>query len=102
MPRTYVKKGKAPLYTADDVANAVRDVENEKMTYRQVKELYGVPILVIFNRIKGRKTSLDRMGAGRPQTLPVEVEKSISDAIVIRSKMGYPVDKDELKKLVGE
>lgn len=56
MPRTYVRKGNGPNYTVDDVLIAVTDVQNKNLTYRQAEETHGVPISVIYHRIKGRKS----------------------------------------------
>ncbi|KAK9720646.1 hypothetical protein QE152_g21928 [Popillia japonica] len=102
MPRTYIKKRSGPDYSLADVAAAVHDVENRNCTYRQASERYGVPVAVIYNRINGRKVSLEKLGAGRSIALSLETEEQIVLCLKARSLIGFPCDKEELKDLVGE
>lgn len=103
MPRTYIRKKPVPSYSSDDVHHhAVNDVENSNCTYREAEQRYGVPISVIFHRIKGRKIPLIKMGAGRPQVLNADIEKQIAMCLIARAQIGYPSDKAELKQLVAE
>lgn len=102
MVRHYDRKKCQPSYSLDDIGNAVQDVINKNSTYREAEIKYGVPISVIYHRIKGRKIDLDRRGAGRPPTLSKDVENNITKCLVARSRMGYPCDKKELLSLVAE
>lgn len=102
MPRTYVKKKEPPRYTLEDLGRAVDDVTNKKKTFRQASEYYGVPIAVIFHRIKGRKVPLDKMGGGVAKALPDRLEDHLVNCLKTRSRMGHPCHKEELKLLVGE
>ncbi|KAF6209815.1 hypothetical protein GE061_015566 [Apolygus lucorum] len=102
MPRTYVRKTAPPSYTVDDVTHAVHDILNGNLTYLAAAEQYSVPKTVLFNRIKGRKTNIDKLGAGRPTDLPKEVEETLVQCLIARAKMGYPCDKKEVKELVQE
>lgn len=52
------------LYSSNFGGGCTRHFKPNK-TYREAQQYYGVPIAVIFNRIKGRKKSLDRMGTLR-------------------------------------
>lgn len=98
MPRTYINK-KTKGYSPDDVIKAVNDVINKTRTYRQAQEYYGVPLSLIYHRIKGRKVPIERIGAGRPTALPLSVEQQIANCLIARSQIGYPSDKNELKAL---
>lgn len=74
MPRAYTKKKSGPVYTVCDVQKAVADVVSGLKTYRQASLEYKVPSTVLFNRIKGRKTSINHLGAGRQCDLTQQVE----------------------------
>lgn len=102
MPRNYKRKTPGPSYSLDDLNNAINDVKNGNMTYRQAAQHYGVPFTNIFNRIKGRKVSHDRLGGGRSPDLPPHVESDLANCLIARSQMGFPCDKRELKQLVQE
>lgn len=75
---------------------------NKKTTYREAEEKYKIPKSVIFQRINGRKSSLDAIGWGRAPSLPKATEDEIVKCIITRANMGLPCDKHELKELVGE
>uniref|UniRef100_A0A6P7F9H0 Uncharacterized protein LOC114327114 n=1 Tax=Diabrotica virgifera virgifera TaxID=50390 RepID=A0A6P7F9H0_DIAVI len=102
MPRTYIKKKQPPTYSLEDIERAVNDIKNGNTTYRQAKERYGIPISVIFHRIKGRKVYLYRIGVGRPTVLSPEAEKQITTCLIARAPIGFPCNKEELKQLVSE
>ncbi|XP_031328129.1 uncharacterized protein LOC116159312 [Photinus pyralis] len=42
------------------------------------------------------------MGAGRPPVLNPDIEKQIATCLIARAQIGFPCDKEELKKLVSE
>jgi len=67
-----------------------------------VSEIYGVPISVIFNSIKGRKTPMDCKSTGRVSVLPKACEQQIEKCLIARIRMGHPCGKNEVKHLVGE
>lgn len=102
MPRKYVKKRQESAYTLEDLLKAVSDVKEKRKTYREASNFYSIPVSVIFNRIKGRKIPLDKMGAGAPTCLPSRIENHIVNCIIARSRIGYPCDKEELFNLVGQ
>lgn len=103
MPRNYVRKRAAPSYNADDIFRAVESVQNKIKTYRQAQEHYGVPISVIYHRIKGRHISIEKCGIrGRSTALSKDIELQIVNCLLARAHIGYPVDKQELKTLVGD
>lgn len=102
MPRTYIRKKQPPNYSLTDMQHAVNDIQNGNISYRQAKDRYGIPISVLYHRIKGRKIPLDRMGAGRPTVLNNDVEKQIATCLIARAQIGFPCDKEELKQLVSE
>lgn len=91
-----------PSYRLEDLARAVSDVENKNKTFRQAEEFYGVPKAVIYHRLKGRKVSVDKMGAGRAPCLPTEVEMELENCIKAKSRMGCPCTKDDVKGIVAE
>ncbi|KAF2887388.1 hypothetical protein ILUMI_18785, partial [Ignelater luminosus] len=86
----------------EDVLRAMNDVQNKNCTFREAENRYGVPIAVIYNRIKGRKTHIEKMGAGCPPVFNSDTEGLITTCLIARSQIGYPVDKEELKNLVVE
>lgn len=102
MPRTYIRKKSAPIYTQEDIANAVSDVQNKNCSYRDAEARYGVPISVIYHRINGRKVPIEKMGAGRKPVLNENIEKQIVVCLIARAQIGYPCDKEELKSLVSD
>lgn len=102
MPRNYKKKREGPSYSTEDCAHAVEDVINRNKTYREAENYYGVPKAVIYNRISGRKTAMNVTRPGRSQVLSPEIENEIAECLIVRSKMGLPCDKAELRQLVGE
>ena len=101
MPRVYIRK-RETKYTLTDLQKAVKDVKENKKTYRQAEEAYNVPISVIYHRIKGRKVDINRIGAGVSKVLPARVEEHIAACLKTRAQMGLPVIKEELKNLVKE
>lgn len=102
MPRNYKKKTVGPSYSLEDLARAVSDVENKNKTFRQAEEFYSIPKAVIYHRIKGRKVSVHKMGAGRAPCLPPEVEIELENCIKAKSRMGCPCTKDDVKNIVAE
>lgn len=100
MPQVYIRK-RQTKYTLTDLQKAVKDVEENKKTYRQAEEAYNVPISVIYHRIKGRKVDINRMGAGVSKVLPARVEVHIASCHKT-PQMDLPVIKEELKNLVKE
>lgn len=101
MTRQYIRKTTGPNYSKEDLANAVRDVENKNLTYRAAAERYNVPISVISQRLHGRMTAIEA-NRGRKQTFNQETEKKIVDCLVARANAGYPCDKDELLNLIQQ
>lgn len=102
MPRTYIKKRPPPLYTAEDLGRAVEDILNRNKTYQQVEDEYHVPKAVVFNRIKGRKNAIDKLGSGRTQSFSVDDERDLENCIRARARMGIPCDKENVKQVVTE
>jgi len=100
--RNYVKKRPSPKYTVEDVERVVNSVKGQRCTYAQASEEYKISISVIFQRIKGRKTAMNCLNAGRCSALTTESENVIEKCLLARSQMGQPCDKDELKDLVCE
>lgn len=64
------------------------DIENKNLTYRGAQEKYGVPISVIFHRMKGRKVSLENNDAGRKPVLSLSDENQIEKFIIARYRLG--------------
>lgn len=102
MPRKYIKKKNVPAYSIPHIQAAVCEIINKTMTYKEAEAHYGVPTTVIFNRIAGRKNKIDAVGQGRHPVLSKEVEDEIAKCLNTRSRMGYPCDKEEMKRLTGE
>lgn len=102
MPRNYVRKTNGPVYSKEDLINAVNYIQNRNKSYREAKNFYHVPILVISQRINGRKTSLDSSGRGRKTALSADLESKIVECLVARARAGYPCDKEELLNLIQE
>lgn len=86
MPRKYIKKRDPPAYTLEDLARAVDHVKAKKLTYRAASEFYGIPVSVIYNRINGRKVSINKMGAGVSLAIPINVENHIVACLKTRAK----------------
>lgn len=102
MPKGYLKKKPGPNYTVCDVQRAVSDVASGLKTYRQASFDHKVPVPVLFNRIKGRKTSTEHIGSGRECDLSKEVEDSLEKCLMARADMGYPCDKKKLKDIMQQ
>lgn len=104
MVRNYVKKTGKPAYTIDDLKDAVLNVQNHRMTYREASEAFGVPKTMIFKRVHKlvKKESYLNAGRGRKCVLSKEVEDNIAGIILARSRWGFPVDKAELCELVQQ
>lgn len=102
MPRNYIKKRPPPSYTPEDMARAVDDILNRNRSYQQVEDYYGIPKAVVFNRIKGRKTAINKLGSGRSQTLSIDIEHDLENCIRARARMGIPCDKEDVKQVVAE
>ncbi|BES92409.1 Hypothetical protein NTJ_05218 [Nesidiocoris tenuis] len=100
MPRSYVRKN-PPRYAVEELACAVNDIKNGRMTYREAVEAYGIPLGVLHNRVNG-KIDVDKIGAGRPTDISTEVEQKLAKCLIARARMGFPCDKEELKSLVQE
>lgn len=81
---------------------AVEDILNRNKTYQQVENDYGIPKAVVFNRIKGRKNAIDKLGSGRTQSLSVDIEHDLENCIRARARMGIPCDKENVKQVVAE
>lgn len=94
--RNYKKLKTGPAYTPDDLARAVADVENKNKTFKAAEEEYGVPKSVIYHRIKGRKSSLTKLGAGRKIALSETVEEQLQNCIIARARMGLPCDREDV------
>lgn len=65
MHKPYIKKKSGPNYKLGDVLNAVSDVTNGLKTYRQAALDHNVPLTVIFDKVKGRKSNIHHIGSGR-------------------------------------
>lgn len=65
---------------------------NSHKTYKEISEEFGLPISVIFNRIKGRNTPLLCTKSGRRPVLDPNVENLLVNCIIARAQMGYPCD----------
>lgn len=96
----FVTMSRRPVVQNTPFKKAVHDKLTRKYTYKEVSEKYNVPIAVIFNRIKGRKTPIIKNG--REAVFSEECEKKIEGCLIARSRMGHPCDKTEVKLLVGE
>lgn len=102
MPRKYIKIRQPPAYSIEDLKNAVNDIINCNRTYSQVEQFYGIPRAVVYNRVKGRKTSVEKIGAGRPQVLNPIIEQDIENCLKARARMGIPCNKEDVKDIVEE
>lgn len=64
-------------------------LESGNFTFKRAEEGYGVPRTVIFNRINGRKTPVDKWGIGRPTDLSPANELEFVYCIKAQVRMGY-------------
>lgn len=102
MPRNYIKKRDPPPYSKQNLANAVSDVKEKRRSYRDASKFYHIPVSVIYNRIAGRKIPVEKMGAGVSTTLGIKEENHTVTCLKMRASSGYPCNKIELLKLIGE
>ena len=77
MPRTYVRKRPVPTYSTKHVQEACEAVQSRHMTYIEAAQRYGVNKSVIYQRLHGRKTKMDKVGGGRPRALSDEIEDQL-------------------------
>ncbi|KAK4875970.1 hypothetical protein RN001_012392 [Aquatica leii] len=97
MPQKYNRKTTGPNYTLNDLLRAVQDIRNKNHTYNEVEQIYGVPIAVVYNPLKGRFNSVEKMGAGRSITLSQEAENELENCIKAKARMVYSFNKLENK-----
>lgn len=97
-----MKKRPPPLYTVEDMARAVEDIVNHNKTYAEVEQYYNIPRSVVFNRIKGRHTPLEKLGSGRALSLGTDIEYDLENCLRARARMGCPCSKEDVKTVVAE
>lgn len=102
MPRQYKRKKPACSYTVEQIEEACEAVHSRRMTYRQAQNHYKVNRSVIYQRLLGRKTSMNKIGGGRPPALSTEIENQLAQCILARAEWGYPVDREELLDIVKD
>ncbi|KAF9407561.1 hypothetical protein HW555_012455 [Spodoptera exigua] len=64
MPRKYIRK-KEQSYTIESLQKAVEEIKDQKITFRQAEEKYGIPRATLFDQVK----------KGRVSTLPKRVDQ---------------------------
>lgn len=96
------KKKAGPTYSDEDLLRAVRDVGNKVCTFTQAEEQYGVPKSVIYHGIKGRKTPIDIVGAGRTTDLSNQAEIDLVNCLKARARIGYPCNMEDTFSVVTD
>ncbi len=71
---------KVAKYSTQQLLNAVGEVRHGTLSLRKASRKYGVPVMTIQDRVKGKTD--DVVSQGRPTVLPAEVE----DHLVIKLK----------------
>lgn len=102
MPRTYIRKRAAATYSTEELQEACEAVQSRRMTYRQAQDHYGIDKSVIYQRLHGRRTSMNKIGGGRPRALSDQIEDQLEQCVLARAEWGYPVDRNELLDIVKE
>ena len=96
MPR---RKGEKISYTEETMLSAVASIKNGTMSYRVASRTYGVPIATLCDKIKNR-VPLAIVRPGRHTVLSPTIEKRILDYMLVSSKIGYAITRNEIPNVV--
>lgn len=99
MPRNYKRRlGIKPRrnYPQESVENALQDVLDRHMSFRQAAERHNVPYVTIYRRYKGIHCN----NVGAPPVLSKVEEKQIVNALLVAANFGYPMTERDLALFV--
>ncbi|KAL5010141.1 hypothetical protein ScPMuIL_012446 [Solemya velum] len=90
---------KRSKYDMESLQKAVVSVRNGEMSLRAASRYYGVPVMTIQDRVKGRVD--DGASAGRPSVLPLEVENRLVEKLKIAAQQGFGLTRRMLQVRVA-
>lgn len=99
MPRNRPKKGKK--YSESQVKQAVEEAQKcirdgTSFSKRGRARKYGISKDLLDRRLKGKGLNT----AGRPPAIPAAEEKELAESLIIMSKWGFGLTKEETKDLI--
>ena len=107
MARTYKRKKPPRKYTDADVSSALNRIKNDGLSVRQAAKEIGIPKSTLFLFQKqssssgGKKKKFIKKG-GLPFTLNEQEERRIVNIIKFCAELGWPLDRDDISKFIGE
>lgn len=99
MPNDYKRlPGTRPYrnFSDENLKNAITELKNQKISYRQASEKYGIPISTLSRKYNNKY--MNKWGG--PISLSSAEEEVIVNTILYASDWGYPFDRNEVKILV--
>lgn len=96
MPKKYVhtKRGKTQLYDQSILEEAVKAVQDCRMSIRKAAETWHIPKSTIGDRISGKHELLVKNG--RPPAIPIEIENKIVDSIKMAARRGIGLTRSQI------
>lgn len=95
MPNYYKRTPGSRTYrnfSEETLKNALNEIRNNRLTYRQASDEYGIPI----STLSRKKNQLNLNQTALTST----EEDNIVETILFASDWGYPFDREEVKRLI--
>ncbi|XP_003245816.1 uncharacterized protein LOC100569189 [Acyrthosiphon pisum] len=99
MPNYYKRTPGSRTYhnfSEETLENALNEIRNNRLTYRQASDKYGIPI----STLSRKKNKLNLNPHGGQTALTSTEEDNIVETILFASDWGYPFDREEVKRLI--
>lgn len=101
MPRKYIRKSNRSSYTLEALSNAIDDIKEGRLTFREASAKHGVPFGTLAKKLSGR-SPLSSIVSGRKTVLPPQSEEELCEFLKVSGKYGFGLSKNELKDLVRD
>lgn len=99
MPRTYIRKTEKAKWTSEDLAKALKSIQ-EGSSIRSASKTSGIPFSTLKERIKLK--TLGDPSLGRKCDLPLEHEEALSVHVKKLSKVFYGLTPIKLRQIAYE
>ena len=100
MPRTHVHRADARSYQnypAENLAKAVNNVLQGKMTLRKTSKHFSIPLGTFSNKVRNKHTN----SIGRPLVFSADKENSFLDHLITVAEWGFPFDTLDLRMMAS-
>ncbi|XP_069105756.1 uncharacterized protein [Argopecten irradians] len=87
MVKNTVSKRSRQKYTTEKLLLAVEAVRQKKLSLRKTSTKYGVPVMIIQDRVKGKTD--DVCLQGRPTVIPREIEQGLANKLKDATAKGF-------------